>query len=303
MSSRAVAAAGAVLAVILVAAAFIARPRASSPVPTDQSTTPVVRHPKFPAPPLGAVVFSRELGADTLALGVVPQQGHVLAQVSVVGPQGVGVPGLAVQINGEPAAECGEGCYHTTLARAPATVEVRVRSTSWRVPLAASSWPPRDGSVLAERAGRAWRSLHSLTYNESLASNARHRVLSTWRIQAPGRIAYQVQGGWAGIVVGNRRWDRPPNSGRWKESQQSPLTQPVPFWQSVADAHVLGTATMHGRPAWIVSFFDPDTPAWFTIAIDRKTLYTLDLRMNTTAHFMHDVYGSFNTTPPIRPPR
>jgi hypothetical protein len=76
----------------------------------------------------------------------------------------------------------------------------------------------------------------------------------------------------------------------------------VPGWTAVADAHLLGSVTTHGRAAWRVSFFDPGTPAWFEILIDKRTLHTLDSRMVATAHFMHDVYGAFDTTPPVDPP-
>ena len=53
---------------------------------------------------------------------------------------------------------------------------------------------------------------------------------------------------------------------------------------------------------WDVSFFDPRTPAWFEVLLDRRTLRTFDLRMNTTAHFMHDTYGPFNARLAIEPP-
>jgi hypothetical protein len=225
----------------------------------------------------------------------------MLLQASVLGPQGAGVSGLDVSLNGQRASECGPGCYRATVAGTPTKVEVRVRSTRWHVSLPAV-WPPRDASTLLARAGRAWRSLRSLTFREALASDSSHVVTSIWRIEAPGSIAYQVQGGWAGIVVGSRRWDRSPTSTHWVSSPQSPLTQPVPSWVRVTDAHVLGTTVVDGRPAWRISFFDPSTPAWFTVAIDRQTFRTLDSRMTATAHFMHDVYGSFNTTPAIRPP-
>ena len=66
---------------------------------------------------------------------------------------------------------------------------------------------------------------------------------------------------------------------------------------------VLGNVTYAGRPAIRVSFFDPGSPAWFTLVLDRKTFRTLDSHMVTNAHFMHDVYGSFDTTPAIVPPR
>jgi hypothetical protein len=286
----------------LILAAVLLRPGASAPASTDQSALPVSQRAGFPAPPPGAVVYSRQMGADGLALGVVPKRGHVLAQVSVVGPQGSGVSGLGVHVNGARARECGAGCYRTNVSGKPTSVEVSVRSTTWRVALPAA-WPPRDATVLLERAGRAWRSLHSLSFHERLASDSVHSTKSSWRVQAPDRVAYQVVGGWAGVVVGGRRWDRSPASRRWKPSVQSRLTQPVPGWVRVADAHVLGTTVVGGRPAWRISFFDPGTPGWFTVAIDRQNFYTLDSRMTATSHFMHDVYGSFNTTPPITPPK
>jgi ATPase family associated with various cellular activities (AAA) len=74
-------------------------------------------------------------------------------------------------------------------------------------------------------------------------------------------------------------------------------------WVSAVDAHVLGTAVVHGRPAWRVSFFDQRSRAWFTVALDRRNLRTLDLHMIATAHFMHDVYSSFDSSAAIRPPQ
>ena len=121
-------------------------------------------------------------------------------------------------------------------------------------------------------------------------------------MEAPDRLAYQVKGGWAGIIIGGRRWDRPPG-GDWKASPQQPVSQPVPFWVTAADAHVLGAATVRGKPAWRVSFFDPGSGAWFDAALERRTLRTLELHMTTNAHFMHDVYTSFNGGARIHPLR
>jgi hypothetical protein len=66
---------------------------------------------------------------------------------------------------------------------------------------------------------------------------------------------------------------------------------------------VLGDVTYTGRPAVRVSFFDPLSRAWFTLVLERKTSRTLDSHMVTNAHFMHDSYGSFDSTPAIVPPR
>jgi hypothetical protein len=299
---------GLLVAGAAVLAAVLLRPDAGAQ-PSAEPSPPAT---SFPAPPRGAVVFSRQLGSDALALGIVPHGRRLLVQASVVGQQGNGVSGLDVGFTvgaaSRSGAPCGAGCYRATVAATarPRAVDVQVRGTTpgarWHVALP-SLWPPPDATGLVARAERAWRSLHSLSFREALASDPRPPLMSTWRVQAPDRVAYQVLGGWAGIIVGAHRWDRPPGGARWAESVQTPVTQPVPGWVEVADAHLLGSTTVQGRPAWHVSFFDPRTPAWFTIAIDTRTLHTLDVHMIATAHFMHDVYGAFDAAPPIEPPR
>jgi hypothetical protein len=310
----AVALAGAALVGVPIAAAIVLRPAsgatATAAPAAISAPAPATSSPRFPAPPDGAVVYSRQLGGNGLALGVVPHRGSVLAQASVVSGQGRGVSGLAVTFDVQGATKkataCGAGCYRATLATKgrPQTVGVVVRggpSAHWRVALPAT-WPAPDATALLARAGAVWRSLRSLTLSESLASGTGHVALSTWRIQAPDRIAYQVKGGWAGIVVGDTRWDKGPGAKRWVSSAQTPLTQPRPGWVRVTDAHVLGSTTVRGRPAWRVSFFDPGTPGWFTVLVDKTSLRTYQVRMTATAHFMRDDYSAFNSTPVILPP-
>ena len=69
-----------------------------------------------------------------------------------------------------------------------------------------------------------------------------------------------------------------------------PVTQPSPVWVSAQDAHVVGETPN----TWRITFYDPRTPAWFAITVDKRTTHTLDLRMTTTAHFMHEKYGPFD---------
>ena len=165
-------------------------------------------------PPPGATVYSRQLGNDALALAVVPRgETGVLVQASVIGRQRNGVDGLHVlfRIAGtsKVARPCGTGCYRAGFApaRPPRAVDITVADRTkrpWRVALP-TAWPPRDAAALVARAARAWRSLDSLTFDERLASGVGVAVESTWRVQAPDRIAYEVRGGWAGIVIGTRR--------------------------------------------------------------------------------------------------
>jgi hypothetical protein len=267
----------------------------------------------FPTPPAGAVVYARQAGGDVLALGVVPRRNALLLQASVLDGEGNGVPGLRVVFSADGVRRvgtaCGAGCYRATLASAgsPKAVSLAVGghelSTGWRVALPAV-WPAPDGAGIVGRADRVWRSLRSLAYVERLASDPTDLQTSDWRVAAPDRLAYTIRGHGGGIVIGARRWDRPTPDGRWVESQQSALIrQPVPFWAGVADAHVLGTVSSAGRPAWLVSFFDPRTPAWFEATVEKRTGRTLELRMFAAAHFMRDVYRSFDDAPAIVPPR
>ena len=189
----------------------------------------------FPAPPRrGAVVSRREMGPDALALGVVPRSGRVLVQASVVGPQSRGASGLDIRftVGGTvvTGVACGLGCYRAAVAvrGRPAAVEVDVRNgptpTRWRVALPAD-WPPPDAAALLARAEKAWRALRSLTFHERLGSSPHQVVTSDWRIQAPDRLEYEIVGGGAGVIVGDRRWDRQAGRAGWV---QSPATAANP---------------------------------------------------------------------------
>jgi hypothetical protein len=282
-------------------------PVASSPVAAPQSTTGNVESTKtsFPAPPPRAVVFSRQDGSDVLALAVVPGR-RLLLQASVVGSQGEGVGGLKVSFRvgsdvsaGQP---CGAGCYRATAAPSgtPELVEITLdrgsRTTKWQVQMP-RPWPPPDASALVARATRAYRSLRSFVIHDRLASGPKYAVRTVWTIVAPDRLSYDIANGSAGMIIGNRRWDRLPGAG-WQESEQTPIHQPTPFWTSWTDAHVLESA----KSAWRVSFFDAKAHAWFELVIAKRSLRTLEARMNTTAHFMHEVYGQFNAPLKITPP-
>jgi hypothetical protein len=277
----------------------------SAPVPAGTpANTATNGKPAFPAPPAGAVVFSRPWGVNVLALGVVPGR-KLLLQASVVGGQGQGVENLPLSFrvgsSVATARPCGPGCYRARMPSplAPRLVEVRVAGadpTTWRVSMP-RQWPPPDASALVSRATRAFRKLRSFELRESLSSGPGQQVFSLWRIVAPDRLTYQIANGPAAVIIGNRRWDKLPG-GTWEESEQSPVHQPTPFWVSWAHAHVLENT----KSAWRVSFFDPKTPGWFDLLIAKRSLFTLEMQMHTTRHFMREVYGRFNAPFDITPP-
>jgi hypothetical protein len=281
-------------------------PKSATAEPSAATPQTPTNEPSFPAPPKGAVVFSRPAGSDVLALGIVPGK-RPLLQASVLGGQGQGVKGLAVSfgvggttLRGTP---CGPGCYRakTSSANLREAIELRVagkKPVTWRVSLP-KPWPPPDGSAIVARASKTFRKLKTLTTDDSLSSGLGRTVRTHWTIAAPNRLTYQVQNGAAAVIVGNTRWDKVAPGEPWVRSAQSPIHQPTPFWVSWTNAHVIGSTPK----TWRITFFDPKTPGWYEVRIAKQTRRTLDMRMHAAAHFMHQTYGNFNAPIRIAPPR
>lgn len=256
---------------------------------------------RFPTPPAGALVLAREDRDLAVALAASPDG---TLQASVIGQEGPAA-GLRVSFGSVRAKPCGPGCYRADVGTIPRAVAVRIEgpnrpasTVSFALP-AAVPGPP--GLAIVRRAERTWSSLHTLVVHDRLASGAGTALVTVWRFAAPDRETYAIRNGPQAVVIRSRRWDRLPGHG-WQRSDQEPIRTPVPLWEAVANARLLGTTTLHGRPAWKVSFFDPQIQAWFTIWVDRQTARTLELLMTAQAHFMHQVYGPFDRPLRIAPP-
>lgn len=289
-------------------------PRARAALPSSPATAGKGAVPRSPR---GAVVLGREDDDLAVGLAIRPDQRSLALTASVLGPDGDGAEALHLRFRllgstgtvSAPAQSCGAGCYRTLLeppgkpqlvllsieavGRAPSVV---------RFPLPAR-WPPPRADLLLRRATRIYRSLRTLVTYERLASSNRNALTTTYKAVAPDRLAYQIRGGPAAIIIGDRRWDRDPG-GSWKPSPQLPIRQPSPPWgENSRDARLIAGARVAGRSAWVVSFFDPRISAWFTIWVDKVTMRTLELRMVAAAHFMHHRYSGFNEPIEIAPPR
>ncbi len=272
-------------------------------------------------PPDGPFTEARE--ADDLAVGMAarPMGRRIVLTFTVIAPSGDGTNGLQLSARldgaaaaGQPvnATACGSGCYHAALMSvdAPRAAIVTLRRLGrppivLRYPLPAR-WPPVDATAIVRRATKTFRRLHSVIYDERLASSPTQVVNSTWTLEAPNRFSYVIHGGdnSEAIVIGTRRWDRDPGQPWQASSIGFGNPQPVPFWgEPPRRAALLGTATVRGRPAWVVTFLQPGVPAWFTLWVDKATYRPLELRMVAQVHFMHHLYHDFNAAPPIRPPR
>ena len=279
-------------------------PVSASKEPT--ATTPRTSEPAFPAPPKGAVVFSRPAGAEVVALGVVPGK-RLLLHASVLGGQGEGVEGLDVSfgLGGRTlqADPCGPGCYRAEAppSNVPEAIDLRVsgkKPVTWHVPLP-KQWPPRDASAIVARATKTFRRLKTLTTDDSLSSGLGTTLHTRWTVAAPNRLTYQVRGGPSAVIIGNTRWDKVAPGEPWVKSVQSPIHQPTQFWVSWQNAHVIDETPK----AWRITFFDPKTPGWYEIRVAKDTRRTLDMRMQAAAHFMRQTYRNFNAPVQIAPPR
>ncbi len=282
---------------------------APAAVAPPSSSTP--SEPAFPSPPAGALVLAREDRDLAVGLAVSRQAGRLALQASVIS-QEQPAQGLSVsfRLPGGPsiaARPCGAGCYRASAASqaSPRAVVVAIRGpnrplSTVSFPLPASL-PGPSATALVRRAETTWRALATLVVHDRLSSGPGTTINTTWQFQAPYRLTYRIRNGPEAVVIGPRRWDRVPGHD-WQASQQDPIRQPIPLWEAVTNAHVLGSTTARGRPVWEVSFFDPRIDAWFTIRVDKATARTLELWMVAQAHFMHQVYGPFNRPLRIVPP-
>jgi hypothetical protein len=283
----------------------------AAPVTAAAPSSSTSSEPAFPTPPAGALVLAREDRDLAVGLAVSRRAGRLALQASVISQeqpaQGLSVSFRLAGGTTVTAQPCGAGCYRALVdpASAPRRVEVAIRGpnrpdSTVSFPLPASL-PGPPAVALVRRAETTWRALRTLVNHDRLSSGPGNTIHTLWRFQAPYRLTYRIANGPEAVAIGARRWDKLPGQA-WQASAQDPIRQPIPLWEAVSNAHLIGSGTLRGRPVWQLSFFDPQIHAWFTIWVDKATSRTLELRMIAQAHFMHEVYGPFNRSLRIVPP-
>jgi copper transport protein len=299
---RTVSAELAVLAVVIGVVAVLTGLRPARDVGAQPK--PVVSQEVAPAalPIAGSVTYARQSGELAVALAVRP--GRALRLVAtVLGRSGRGIDGLDVRFSATNAAGrqsasargCGHGCYAASF--------VSPRPKLFRIDIAGAgpsrsvvfpvvgSWPPPPGTAFLRRATRRFLALRSAVYVERLASGPDNAIRTTWRLEAPDRLAYAIRGGAEAIVIGRTRWDRPTRGARWQRSETTPLVQPFPPWGTrMAQARVLRGSGSSVTLSWL----DRTVPAWYTGTFDRTTALPSELRMTAAAHFMRQRFRAYD---------
>ena len=276
-------------------------PPASIAPPPVAPAVHVVRQPH------GAIALARQDGDRVVALSLQHAGAGVEARVTVLGPAGGGVAGLAVALDGGVRAKaCGGGCYRVRLRHAGRAVVVHVHAPGERTASIAfalpRAWPVGAGSELAG-VQRTLRGAGAVVYRERLSSAPGHAITTLWRAIAPDRLAYSADNGTQGIVIGDHRWDRDTSGGPWLRSPQDRLVLPALPWS----AHVQNVVRLdppQGHRSTVVRFalFDPATPAWYEVSADARSHRLRSVHMTAASHFMRDDYLSYGSAPPIRPP-
>jgi hypothetical protein len=303
----------ALLALGAVVVAVVASGGSSGGVKAPRIPPATARSGTPPRPPHGALVLARGHGDLAVALAARRAGPELRLTGTVIASDGTGLSGLRVRfVVGAaalpPAKPCGAGCYAST-TRAAASVRRVAIALSGRgrspatVGFALPEHWPVSAAPLLRGAERVFRSLRGVVYRERLASGPHVTVTSVWRSEAPDRLSYRTTSGDAGVVIGKTRWDLVVGGGWKRSSQNPPLVMPSPPWAAGAyDVTLLGGGRLDGRAVVRFSMFEPTTPAWYTVTLDRRTLRTLNVSMTATAHFMNDHYVAFNQPRQIRPP-
>jgi hypothetical protein len=315
VSRRARSAAGAAVAVALaLVAAWLILARGSSGGVRPPHVPPAaVRAGAPPPPPHGALVLARGHGDLAVALAARRSGRAIRLTTTVVAGDGTGLRGLRVTfaVDGRrlsAAAPCGAGCYASATRSSTPVRRVAIglsgpkRPSSTVVFALPAHWPV-SAAPLLRGAERAFKALRGVVYRERLSSGPRVTIITVWRSEAPDRVSYRSTSGNAGVIIGGTRWDRVLGGG-WKRSiQNPPLAMPsVPWGPGAYDVTLLGGGRLAGRAVVRFSMYEPTTPAWYTVTLDRRTLRTLNVEMTAAAHFMQDRYVAFNVPRRIRPP-
>lgn len=297
------------IVVVLAAAAFFTFVTPSG-VSQVQRFTPATLGDQPP----GAVVLAKEDNNLGVGLAVAPRKHGTLVVLTVFGPSGGGQTGLNPKItvtnrdgstSSASASTCTTGCYQAVFptTELPRSATVSFSDGSHVAFTLPKHGPTAQALTLVHDAEAEYKQIRTMVTHERLAASRTLATHTTYYAVAPNRLRFLVKGEDESIIIGNRRWDRN-IGGPWKESAQSPVNPITPYWTPlVQDATVLGSTTIKGRPVWVISFGDPQTPGFFTIWVDKQNHRTLELQMTAAAHFMHHVYDDFNKPLTVEPPK
>jgi len=260
-----------------------------------------VRSEGVPPAPLATGPLAAGEASD---LAVAAQRiGKHRVRFTVLGQDGSAPRAVAVTANGLLATPCvktPEVCFEAPVSRRAGPLAVTVLRPGRATVGATLALPAADAQPaagLVRDTARSLRALHSVRFENHLASDPVHSVDTTFIVGAPDRLAIDVHGGAQSRVIGNYRWDL--QNGSWVRQPIQRLKLPDPYWANGAlAAYVTGSS----RDGVEVTLGVAQGPTFFRLLIDKRTHLVKRLWMTTAAHFMREHYLDFNSAPPVTVP-
>jgi copper transport protein len=260
----------------------------------------------LPKPGAGELAVAEQAGSRIAAFWLRREDGRVSGTVRLLDLDGKPVDAPASTEDGE-LEGCGLGCWRLSPPLGGERVAVSFEEEGERYEAAVPSrWLTTENGEARRTlraAQRAMRDARTVRMSEQVTSGPGTFVSGAYRFQAPDRMAYTVSSGARVVVVGDRQYRRLGN-GRWKMDSFGGaggfrLRELFRWTVYASSVRLLGG----GRRSLTLALFDPATPIWYRLDVDRRTNRVLRERMIAAGHFMARRYSAFDRPLRIEPPR
>lgn len=269
-----------------------------------------------------AVSVARASGPFVVGLSVAPARpGRVDFRVDVLGVEpgdalrkarlrGRNGSGSTIEI---PLAPCGSACFQgegIVDAAGEWQFSVAIVSNRGSVALEASiPMPTPDAHHELERAIQAMETLRSARMRQELRGEiGGPTIVGRYRFEAPDKMDIRVKDSHR-IIIGDAEYRKASQGESWRKLDwpgspfQWPKNHYRSFWRDPAAVRVLGVEKAEGERYRIVSFLQPDLPAWFRLWIRVSDGIVARQEMRAEGHIMDDIYSAVNEPVGIKPPR
>lgn len=200
---------------------------------------------------------------------------------------------------------CDAGCWRFELddpgGELTAAVAEDGREFEVTVPIRWRASRSAAAERLLRRAQARMRALETVRMRESLTSGLGTVVRARYRFEAPDRMAYATNTGTDLVAIGKTAYETGPDGEVERRRfgadgfQIDQLLRWSVYGRSV---RWLGSADGVAR----IALFDPATPVWYRLEIDRATSRVVGERMIARGHYMSRRYFAFNRPLDVEPP-
>lgn len=290
-----------VVAAVALLVAFPLSPSQLGEARDAQAASPCDPCP-LPRPAADQLAVAADAGMQLVGAWSSRDGERLSGEVRVLGPDGK--PSQApFRVLGARTEPCGPACLRFSMRATDAlAVAVDEPGRSHRVELPTRWEQGADARArrMLERAQRAMRDLDTAVERESTSSGIGPGARTTYRIQAPDRMAWSTDRGIGTVVIGDRQWRRAPGLGPgWQEGSYGgglafrtrTWFRWTPFARSI---RLLGVERVDGRRLARLALFDEGTPVWMRIDVDLETDRVLGVRSLTPSTFTTTTLSDFD---------